>query len=108
MLEPIDPSSPKGKSPRPLVPKNAGKESNNDLVQLLETKIERVEDQLNQAQLSYSDLQTEYRDLQDKLTQSSERYKKAALLMTEFLDDVLAGAPNNFLGQDLHLDVERM
>ena len=105
MLDPIDPSSPTGKSPKSLIPKNTGKENNNDLIQLLETKIEQVEDQLNQAQISYSDLQTEYRDLQDKLTQSSDKYKRAALIMTEFLDDVLAGAPDNFLGQDLHLDV---
>lgn len=68
VLEPIDPSSPSGRSPKSLLPRNNAKEGNNDLVQLLETKIEQVEDQLNQAQLSYSDLQTEYRGLQEKLT----------------------------------------
>lgn len=55
-------------------------------------------------------MQGDYNTLQDKLNASSERYKRAALIMTEFLDDLLSQQPNilNSETQDMHLNLEKL
>ena len=78
------------------------------LVRMLETKIEQMESQLFTTKASYTDLQVQFKDLTDKFSSSVDKYKKAALIMTEFLDDALKGASNDIFGQDLHLDVDKM
>ena len=40
-------------------------------------------------QNEYEVLQNEYQDLQNKMNVSREKYNRAALLLTEFLDDLL-------------------
>ena len=54
-------------------------------------------------------LQTDYMELQDKTKDSKEKYKRAALLMTEFLDDLLNQTPNILeTEKDMHLNLEKI
>ena len=40
---------------------------------------------------------------------SSEKYKRAALIMTEFLDDLLSSTPNILDNEkDMHLNLEKI
>ena len=48
-----------------------------------------IEKKLVRTQSEYELLQGDYVELQDKMNVSREKYKRAALLMTEFLDDIL-------------------
>lgn len=57
-----------------------------------------MESQLFVSRASYSDLQAQYRELNDKFSLSFDKYKKAALIMTEFLDDALKGTSNDIFG----------
>ena len=48
-------------------------------------------------------------DIQDKLGRQKEKYKRAALMLTEFLEDLLNDAPNILqTDKDLHLNVEKI
>lgn len=48
-------------------------------------------------------------DLQDKMNLSREKYKRAALLLTDFLDDLLTSTPNVLSGdKDIQLNLEKM
>ena len=67
---------------------------NDDLIHFLEQKLEEIEKKLSKTQNETELLQSEYLDLQSKMTMSREKYKRAALLMTEFLDNLLNSAPN--------------
>tara|TARA_B110000285_G_C15052426_1_gene577715 strand:- start:212 stop:361 length:150 start_codon:yes stop_codon:yes gene_type:complete len=43
------------------------------------------------------------------MNHSSEKYKRAALLMTEFLDDLLSSTPNVLDDdRDMHLNLEKI
>jgi hypothetical protein len=43
------------------------------------------------------------------MSTSREKYKRAALLMTEFLDDLLSSTPNILESdKDLHLNLEKI
>ena len=54
-------------------------------------------------------LQADHIELQDKSKDSKEKYKRAALLMTEFLDDLLNQTPNILeTEKDMHLNLERI
>ena len=54
-------------------------------------------------------LQNDYMELQDKLNLSREKYKRAALLLTDFLDDLLSNTPNILqTDNDLHLNLDQM
>lgn len=54
-------------------------------------------------------LQNDYVELQDKLNVSREKYKRAALLLTEFLDDMLTSTPNILESdKDMHLNLENI
>lgn len=51
----------------------------------------------------------EYRELQDKFMKSSEKYKMAALIMTDYLDDLLSSKPNLLAANhDIHLNIEKV
>lgn len=63
--------------------------ANEDLINFLEHKLEEIEKKLQRTQNEYELLQSDYVELQDKMNLSREKYKRAALLMTEFLDDIL-------------------
>jgi chromosome segregation ATPase len=68
---------------------SANNKANEDLINFLEHKLEEIEKKLQRTQGEYELLQSDYVELQDKMNMSREKYKRAALLMTEFLDDIL-------------------
>ena len=75
----------------------------------LEHKLEEIEKKLSKTQQEYELLQADYLDLQDKMSLSREKYKRAALLMTEYLDDLLNQTPNILeTDKDMHLNLEKM
>jgi hypothetical protein len=48
-------------------------------------------------------------ELQDKMNLSREKYKRAALLLTDFLDDLLTSTPNILQSdKDMHLNLDKM
>jgi uncharacterized protein (DUF342 family) len=54
-------------------------------------------------------LQQEYSELQQKVNVNSEKYRRAALLLTEFLDDILNQTPNILdSDKDMHLNLEKI
>lgn len=54
-------------------------------------------------------LHADYQELQEKTKDSKEKYKRAALLMTEFLDDLLNSTPNILeTEKDMHLNLEKI
>ena len=83
--------------------------ANEDLINFLEHKLEEIEKKLSRTQNEYESLQHDYVELQDKMNISREKYKRAALLMTEFLDDILNSTPNILESdKDMHLNLEKM
>ena len=83
--------------------------ANDDLISFLEHKLEEIEKKLHRTQSEYELLQQDYVELQDKLNFSKEKYKRAALLLTEFLDDILNETPNILdSDKDMHLNLEKM
>ena len=47
--------------------------------------------------------------MQTQFSQAKQKYKRAALLLTEFLDDILNSTPNILQpDKDLHLNVEKI
>jgi len=82
---------------------------NEDLINFLEHKLEEIEKKLQKTQIEYESLQQDYVELQDKMNISREKYKRAALLMTEFLDDLLNQTPNILESdKDMHLNLEKI
>ena len=65
-----------------------------DLIDFLENKLEGIEKKLAVSQSSYEELQNDCLEIQDKLSFQKEKYKRAALLLTEFLEDLLSQKPN--------------
>ena len=48
-------------------------------------------------------------EMQEKVNQSREKYKRAALLLTDFLDDMLNNNPNILQSEkDMHLNLDKM
>ena len=79
------------------------------MINFLEHKLEEIEKKLSKTQQEYELLQGDYLELQDKMNMSREKYKRAALLMTEFLDDLLNQTPNILeTEKDMHLNLEKM
>jgi len=71
--------------------------------------LEEIEKQLSKKQIEYETLHQEYVELMDKSQFSREKYKRAALLMTEFLDDLLNQTPNILESdKDMHLNLEKI
>lgn len=65
-----------------------------DLINFLESKLESIEKMLVSSQADYEQMQNDCLEIQDKLNFSREKYKRAALLMTEFLEDLISSKPN--------------
>lgn len=83
--------------------------ANEDLINFLEHKLEEIEKKLQRTQGEYENLQGDYIELQEKMSMSREKYKRAALLMTEFLDDLLNQTPNILDNdKDMHVNLEKM
>jgi peptidoglycan hydrolase CwlO-like protein len=79
------------------------------LINFLEHKLEEIEKKLSSTQSEYEMLQNDYMELQEKMNQSREKYKRAALLLTDFLDDMLTSTPNILQSdKDMHLNLDIM
>ena len=65
-----------------------------ELIDFLESKLEGIEKKLHMSQGSYEQMQNNCLDIQDKLGRSKEKYKRAALMLTEFLEDLMSQKPN--------------
>jgi len=65
-----------------------------DLIDFLESKLEGIEKKLSRSQADYEELQNDCLEIQDKLSFQKEKYKRAALMLTEFLEDLLSQKPN--------------
>jgi predicted nucleic acid-binding Zn-ribbon protein len=72
--------------------------SSEELINFLETKLEQHEKNLGQKKQEYEALQTEYYQLQDKFSQSRHKYKRAALILTDFLEDIVSKQPGILSG----------
>ena len=64
------------------------------MIDFLESKLEGIERKLALSQSDYEELQNDCLEIQDKLSFQKEKYKRAALLLTEFLEDLLSQKPN--------------
>ena len=79
------------------------------MVEYLEQKLEYAEAQASKILNDYNEIQKDYHELQEKFMKSSEKYKTAALLMTDYLDDLLSNKPNLLAAnQDIHLNIEKV
>ena len=82
---------------------------NEDLINFLEQKLDQHEKNLIAKQQDYDILQAEYSELQEKVGSQKHKYKRAALLLTEFLEDILNSTPNILSAdKDLHLNLDRI
>ncbi|CDW75280.1 UNKNOWN [Stylonychia lemnae] len=80
---------------------------NQDLMNFLEKRISDIDGKLRLAQVDQESLQDEYQFMQEKLEKEKKKYEKLAMILTEYLDEVLS--ENEGLiqeNQDIHLDVE--
>lgn len=77
-----------------------------DLVNMMEHKLEDIESKLTSTQSNYEGLQTEYNRLQDKLSESKDKYNKAALICTDFLQDIINFNPNILNDQTINFNLE--
>ena len=81
--------------------------SSEELINFLESKLEQHEKHLHKKQAEYESLQAEYYDLQEKFNSSRNKYKRAALILTDYLEDILNKQPNIFQGErELHLNLD--
>lgn len=85
------------------------------MINFLERKLEQIEKNLGDSQREYENMQNECLDIQERLGVSKEKYKRAALLMTEFLEDFLKQKPNILRNvtmdqspEDDEIDLERL
>ena len=71
--------------------------------------MEQAERNMVVKQQEYDALLQEHQGLQGQFNQSKQKYKRAALLLTEFLDDILNATPNILQpDRDLHLNLEKI
>ncbi|CDW78724.1 UNKNOWN [Stylonychia lemnae] len=83
--------------------------ANEDLINFLEHKLEEIEKKLANSQSDYEVLQNDYMELQEKMNLSREKHKRAALLLTDFLDDLLNDNPNILQSdKDMHLNLDKI
>lgn len=77
-----------------------------DLVNMMEHKLEDIESKLTTTQSNYDGLQTEYNKLQDKLSESRDKYQRAALICTDFLQDMINSNENILNDQSIKFNLE--
>ena len=83
--------------------------NDDEAINQLENQLEEIEKKLINTQNEYEILQNEYMDLQDRMYLSKEKYKRAALLLTDFLDDIINSTPNILqTDKDLLANLEKM
>lgn len=87
-------------------PEHTGTE---DLIGFLENKLEMHEKNLQIKQTEYEQLLSDYHDLQEKFSQSRQKYKRAAYLLSEFLEDLINNSPGILQpDKDLFLNLEKI
>ena len=80
-----------------------------ELISFLEGKLEAHEKNLTLRQSEYESLQNDYYELQEKFNGSRQKYKRAALILTDFLEDMLNSQPTIISPErDLHLNLEKI
>ena len=85
------------------------KRTSDELLNFLEAKLEEAEKKIATAENDYELLENDYGRQQLVLEKMREKYNKAALLLTEFLDNLLSGHPNILQdSKDLYLDIDRL
>ena len=57
-------------------------------------KLEEIEKKLSDSQRNYEDMQNNCLEINEKLSRQKEKYKRAALMLTEFLEDLMSQKPN--------------
>ena len=65
-----------------------------ELIDFLEMKLEEIEKKLADSQRNYEDMQNNCLEINEKLSRQKEKYKRAALMLTEFLEDLMSQKPN--------------
>ena len=86
--------NPGGKQKRKGDGQNMADLEGEQLIDFLETKLEGIEKKLAQSEGSYEQMQDNCQDIQDKLGRQKEKYKRAALMLNEFLEDLMSQKPN--------------
>lgn len=80
-----------------------------DLINFLEGKLDQHEKNLVAKQMEYDNLQSEYQSLQDKFSLTKQKYKRAAFLLTELLDDLISKNPSLWqVEREVTLDVDKV
>lgn len=89
--------------------KEKTKEGSDELIMFLEDKLEESEKKYAAFQSDYEALHSNYVKQQKAVEKMRDKYSKAALLLVEFLDNILNAAPNLLQDEkNLYLDVERL
>ena len=73
---------------------------------MMEHKLDEIESKLTTTTSSFEGLQIEYNKLQDKLSESKDKYKRAALICTDFLEDMLNSNQNILNDQSINFNLE--
>lgn len=80
-----------------------------ELISFLEGKLEEIEKKLEHTQNKYEVLKKKYKTLMEKFYKSREKYKRTALLLTDYLDDLLNSSENVLSSdQDMHLNLDEI
>ncbi len=89
--------------------KSKTKEGSDELITFLESKLEEAEKKYAAFHNDYEILHADYVKQQQMLDKMKDKYSKAALLLTEFLDNLLTSTPNLLQEEkNLYLDIERL
>ena len=83
--------------------KSRNGQTSEGMIDQLEGKLEQIEIRLSHSQAQQENLQQDCLEIQDKLNQNKEKYKRAALLFADFLDDLLHQR-SNILHEDIKMD----
>ena len=95
-------------SPAPAA-KERSKEASDELITFLETKLDESEKKYAAFQNEYEVLHADYEKMQQTIEKMKDKYSKAALLLTEFLDNLLSSTPSLLQEEkNLYLDIERL
>ncbi len=96
------------KTKETVVPERKEK-GTDELIGFLEAKLEEAEKKYSAFKSDYDVLHADYAKQQQMLDKTKDKYSKAALLLTEFLDNLLTSTPNLLQEEkNLYLDVERL
>jgi len=91
------------------IEKKEDKASNDELIIFLEDKLEESEKKYALFQHDYKTLHSNYIKQQKLIEKMKDKYSKAALLLVEFLDNILNSTPNLLQDEkNLYLDVEKL